>query len=327
MIISKKTDRTYLLELSNKTVETPCFVPSISSIKSNQQILDYLHLIEKSGYNSFLVSAYDLYHLNQKTRKEVETTLKELDKKQFLFYIDNGNYEAYWKNDHDWNFEKFEGILKNIDPTFCFSFDVFWTEQAELERLIDNTITSIAKTAGSQKTGTTIGLIHSHPNLFPKMVRKIVNSINPEIIAVPERELGVSILERASSIKKIRDELEKKDSVIPLHVLGVGNPVSILIYTLCGADMFDSLDWYNSVIDPSSGQFLHFSHKELIECDCEVCKMEKIPYEYQVITHNLVFYVDFLEKIRIAISENEVDEIMKKYLNKKIIQKVKRITG
>lgn len=326
MFISKKTDRTYLLELSNKKLQTPLFIPSISSIKANQQILDYLKLIEKSGYDAFLVSAYDIYQ-NQKNRKEIETTLKELEQKEFLFFLDNGNYEAYWHNNSDWNFEKFEDVLKNLDPTFCFSFDVFWDTNLKLETLVDNTLTSIAKTAGLLKIGTTIGLIHALPQFFPKMVRKIVDSISPEIIAVPERELGADVLARASSIKKIRDVLEKNDTSIPLHILGVGNPVSILIYSLCGADMFDSLDWYNSIIDPASGQFFHFSHKELIDCECEVCKMEKIPYEYQVMTHNLVYYVDFLEKIRTALSENQTDEFLKKYLNKKLIEKVRRITG
>lgn len=327
MIIEKKSFRSFKIEDSGKSFETPLYVPATSSTKANRTVFEYIDLIENVGYPAFLVSAYDYCKLKQEDKKSFEKLLSKHNKRGAFFFLDNGNYEAYWYKDGKWTIDGLKTALETVCPDFCFSFDVFWEKGTNSEIYVKDTVTAIAKTAGSQKTGSTVALFHSKPELFPKVAGKIVNDINPEIVAVPERELGSSIFERALTIKNIRSELNKKTSLIPMHILGTGNPISILVYTLCGADTFDALDWSSTFIDPKTGQQLPFSQKDLVNCNCEACRLKQIPYDYQVMTHNLIFYQAFMEKIRKSLESGTEESLLKEYLTDKNVSEVKKIAG
>jgi queuine/archaeosine tRNA-ribosyltransferase len=326
MYITKKSERSFLVETNGKSIETPFFVAAVSSIKANWTILQYLDLLEKLGYPAFLISAYDLCKLPRDNEADFEKLLSQYSNKSTFFFLDNGNYEAYWYKDQKWNLDGLKAALDKACPDFCFSFDVFWTKGANIEAQIKETVTSIAKTAGMQKLGATIALLHSEPKLFAKITRKVVDNINPEFVAVPERELGSSIFERAQTIKNIRSELDKTDKLIPLHILGTGNPLSILIYTLCGADTYDALDWSSAFIDPKTGQYYHFSQKDLSTCNCEACRMKNVPYDYQVMAHNLIFYRSFLDKIRNSLEAGKINTMLAEYFSKGNSE-IKEITG
>jgi queuine/archaeosine tRNA-ribosyltransferase len=327
LLIKKKSFRSYIVDALGKTFQTPLFIPAISSIKANWTILEYLGLLENLGYPAFLASAYDYCRLNKNDRQNFEGIKSEYSKKQTIFFLDNGNYEAYWYKDQKWTLDGLKTALDTMCPDFCFSFDVFWEKDMKVEKHIKDTVTSIAKTAGLQKTGSTIALLHANPELFPGMIQKVVDYINPEIVAVPERELGFGVFERAQTIKNIRTQLDKTDKPILLHVLGTGNPRSILIYTLCGADMYDALDWSSYFVDPKSGHLYHFSQKDLLNCGCKACRMQKVPYDYQVMAHNLIFYETYLDRIRSSLESGRVDSMLKEYFSGECISEIKKIGG
>lgn len=324
MYLFKKSERSFLIEMNGKSIETPLFVPAVSSMKASWEISEYIDLIRRIGYSAFLVSAYDIH--KHKNKEALTKHLSEKGNKQ-IFFLDNGNFEAYWYRDNTWAFGKFKDILDISYPDFSFSFDIFWNKGTSLSRHIKETTTSIAKTAGEQKSGVTIALIHSKSEEFPEVTRKIIDNISPEIIAIPERELGSGVFEKAQTIKNVRFELDKTKQNVPIHVLGAGNPISILIYTLCGADMYDALDWSNVFVNPNSAQFLNFSQKDLVDCECEACRLRNIPYEYQVMSHNLLFYLSFLDDIRNAVKTTKIDYLLNKYLRKKDIDQIKKLVG
>lgn len=327
MHIIEEHSRSFLIEILGKSFRTPFFVPAISSTKANLKVLEYLDLLKKVEYPAFLISAYDIFKLETQEEKILLKDLSDLTDKRILFFLDNGNYESYWYKDKKWTLENLESVLEKVSPDFCFSFDIFWDESKKIEKHIKETITSTAKTAGMQKTGETIALVHSYHELFPKVVREIVDYINPEIVAIPERELGPGIFTRAQTIKAIRDELNKTEKPIPIHVLGTGHPISILIYTLCGADMYDALVWCSEFINPETAHLFHFSHKDLFDCQCEACRLKNVPYYLQTMTHNLLFYLKFMDKIRDSIKIEKVDKILNRYLREKDVSRVKRIMG
>jgi len=291
----------------------------------NWEFLEYLDLIEMVGYPAFLLSAYDIYKLEESEKETLTKRLSSFAEKRISVFLDNGNYEGYWYNDKTWTLDKLEAVLDIVNPDFCFSFDVFWDKEKGFEKHVEETITSIAKTAGMQKTGSTIALIHAIPEIFPKVTRGIVDYLNPEIIAIPERELGFSVFEKAQTISKIRVELEKTKRSILLHILGAGSPISILIYTLSGADTYDAIDWSNSFIDPETAQRFDFSHRDLVECYCKACKMKKVPYNYQTATHNLLFYLEFFDGIRDSVRNEKLDQILVKYLGERNVSKMKKM--
>ncbi len=327
METSRRHERLFEIETNRKIMRTPFFFPAVSTVKTNLELMEYLRLLRRIDYPGFLVSSYDIYHAGEKEKERVLEYVSESTHGETLTLLDSGYYEAYWHRDREWNIENLEPILNEIAVDFCFSSDVFWDEKTGVRQHAGETITSIARTAGMQRSGTTIPLIHSNPQSFPEIVRMVVEGINPEIVGVPERELGASIFERATTVRRIRDELDKTKQTVPLHILGAGHPISILIYTLCGADIYDALEWCTTTVDRRTGGLYHFIQREMLDCSCTACRMKDMAYHTQTIAHNLVFYLEYTEKIRSAIEENKVGEILKTYVPPSGLKKVERLLG
>lgn len=326
MLIKRTHKRLFHIDTGKKDIDTPFFFPAISSIKTNFSIEEYLSLIRKIGYPGFLASSYDIFN-SKKTKDKIINVISESTEGNFITLLDSGHYEAFWYHDRNWSFKMFESVLNKIVVDFCFSYDIFWGEKTKKQQYIKETITSIAKTAGMQKIGTTIPLIHSKPESFPDIIKGIVEIINPEVIAIPERELGAGIFERAFTVREIRNALDKTNRQILIHLLGTGNPISLLIYTMCGADLYDGLEWCQTVVNPKTGHLFHFAQKDLIDCNCNACKIKDIPYPMQTMAHNLLFYRRFIDEIQSSIKENKEDSILEKYLGPKNSKKFKKIVG
>jgi len=81
-------------------------------------------------------------------------------------------------------------------------------------------------------------------------------------IAVPERELGEGICKKADTVIKIREKLNTIGRYQPIHILGTGNPLSILILAAAGADLFDGLEWCRTVADRDTGFLFHHQQFE-----------------------------------------------------------------
>ncbi len=313
-------DGIYTIEGYSKSIQSPFFYPSISSIHTNHDVHDYFKLIHKTGYPAFLVSAYDLYN-----RKDFIADINSAYKGGFLVLMDSGHYEAFWRKDKKWTFKKLKKILNNLDVDLCFSYDVYYEEKNKAEH-IKETIKYAAMTGGAQKSGITIPIIHGTPENFPDVVKKVVQGINPEMIGITERELGSSLLERAKNLRSIRLELDKTRENIPIHLLGTGNPTSILVYFLCGADFFDALEWCKNVSNPKNGHLYHFVQMDLVDCNCSACKLKNLPYAVKVTSHNLIFYGNFTDEIRSAVLSKNVDKLLNKYLPQHIISEVKKLS-
>ena len=50
------------LYIAGTVLQLPCFFPSVSSVRTNLNPVDYVELLDLSGHPHFLVSAYDLSH-------------------------------------------------------------------------------------------------------------------------------------------------------------------------------------------------------------------------------------------------------------------------
>lgn len=325
MQITRDNKRSFTIETSRKVLKTPFFFPSISTVKTNHKIWDYFNLLKKVSYPGFLISSYDIYKDEKKELLIKE--ISEISEMSIFTLMDSGNYESYWNNDAEWTIKQFESILKEITVDLCLSFDVFWEDGKNIQEHIKETIKYTAITASMQKLGTTIPIIHSDPENFPQIVNGVVEGISPQIIGITERELGASLIERGMNLKKIRDELDKIRTEVPIHLLGTGNPISLLVYTLCGGDLFDALEWCKNVVNPENGHLYHFAQKDLIKCNCKACRLDNIPYHLQTMSHNLIFYETFTEEIRQAIKKDEILGLLNKYLPKHIIPKVMEISG
>lgn len=72
-----------------------------------------------------------------------------------------------------------------------------------------------------------------------------------DILGVTEIELGRSALDRCRSLLRLRALLSTAGLEIPIHVFGSITPAAVTAYFLCGADIFDGLNWLRVGLDGS----------------------------------------------------------------------------
>jgi hypothetical protein len=64
-----------------------------------------------------------------------------------------------------------------------------------------------------------------------------------DVIGVTEKGLGESPVDRMVAIARLRRALDEANCKIPIHVFGSLDPLSICLYTMAGAEIFDGLTW------------------------------------------------------------------------------------
>lgn len=64
-----------------------------------------------------------------------------------------------------------------------------------------------------------------------------------DVFGVTERELGKSAIDRCRGLITLRRALDAAGIAAPIHVFGSIMPAVVTAYFLCGADMFDGLNW------------------------------------------------------------------------------------
>jgi len=210
-----------------------------------------------------------------------------------IILMDSGGYESYWRHDRSWNRRMYFDILKSTAPQLAFSFDY----NHDKGRGLRQSVTQIGKSidAHNRVAGRTtiIPLIHAPADLLPALCQEIAIHLQPIMIAVAERDLGSGIVDRMMTVARIRRALEKSSSIIPLHVLGTGNPRSMLLLTMAGADCFDGLEWCQTVVDRSTALLYHFQQLDLLKCRCKFCLDKTLGYTQKALAHNLLFYAEW----------------------------------
>ena len=143
--------------------------------------------------------------------------------------------------------------------------------------------------------------MHGAVELLPKATQLVAEQLFPVMLAVPECALGEGIFERARTVRKIRNSLDSIGMFVPLHLLGTGNPLSIIYYAIAGADSFDGLEWCQTVVDHDTGRLSHFQHWDLFRHQTDWGRDSPVPYIQSVLMHNLEFYKLFMARLRNAI--------------------------
>lgn len=181
----------------------------------------------------------------------------------------------------------------------------------------------------SDKLGFVPILHGTTSNKLVSLVRWFVKE-KPDLcnfIAVPERDCGVNIIEKAQTIGKIRKILDDEDTnnySRILHILGCGNPISLLLFSFYGANTFDSLDWISNAIDSDRLVVDDFSFLELIDCNCSICTDANRCYTEKVFLHNLLFYQNYVLGIQSLISNDGIRESLNQRVGQNILEKINR---
>lgn len=297
----------------------PCYFPSISSIKTNLSPIEYLRVLVTLQYPHFLISAYDIYHSDEPIKLEMKQLIEKASSNKSVVLLDSGNYESYWWRDSSWIFEKFISVLKNVNSIPAFSFDIQNSDACNSE-IIEQIQTQVL--SEESKNHNIIPIIHAKGSDIEEIAFELVQLTSSKMIAIPERLLGDGIIQRSKTIARIRRRLNQGNRYIPIHLLGTGNPLSILLYVMCGADCFDGLEWCQTTVDHSTALLYHFQLRELFGSQNEFCEITDFPYSQATLAHNLLFYNNWMDRIRDTLSSGKILEMAKKYFSDVFLSKL-----
>ena len=226
--------------------QTPLIVPSFSSkgfpdIKKIHQDLAH-HIVDAS-----LVSAYDLYYekLNQENIYCSD-----------VLFIDSGGYERRVDTELSeiynhaykpkcWNMELYLKQVETIQllaPIVLINYDpdtpISVPDQIEQAMIVFGKYPGFARDFLCKPTTKNNGTINI--NEF------IINLPQMDyfgLIGFTEKELGSSLIKRCKNLVSLRKGMQNHGLDKPIHIFGCIDPLNILAYFICGADVFDGLSW------------------------------------------------------------------------------------
>lgn len=276
-------------------LDLPCFFPSVSSVKTCLEPVDYVELLSASGHALCLISAYDLAHADQERQVRLDRALKKATEQGTVVLLDSGNYEAFWKDDGTWTAESFHGVARQVDHALCFCFDNQEPPDT-VEEITEDIVSRVLKDQVNSR-GSVVPIVHGRPDLLPEATRAAAQQLCPVMVGVPERALGAGILKRMRTVREIRNALDSLGVYYPIHLLGTGDPISIAAYAIAGADSFDGLEWCQSVTDHSTGTLHDLQHWDFFREQTTWGRDDSLPYVQRALMHNLAFYHRFMVEL------------------------------
>lgn len=298
--------RAHRMQIGTADLCLPIYFPSISTVKTALPLLDYVRFLTALNKlnKHFLVSAYDLSTTDAAAQETLRDTLLHARAGGGVVLMDSGNYESFWKgSEASWNQASFHQALNRFPCDFAFGFD----EQApptDRNGHLDLLLARLEQDQVAAGSTEIIPIIHGDPEELPYLCNAVANNSVVVMIAVPERKLGESIFTRAKTVSAIRRSLDHTGRYVGLHLLGTGNPISLALYSVCGADSFDGLEWCQVVVDHESGLLFHFSQADFFAAQTTWAK-EMQSFQAQVLAHNLEFYTDWMYRLSASIHRGE----------------------
>lgn len=317
--IKNNQSRLLKLDFENKTLTTPTYFPSISSVEKNKHFVELVNLILERPHPQMLISAYDYRHYFKKNKK-LASSINNYSKNHFLF-VDSGGYELFWNPLKKWTFDLYKKTILEIKSDLHTSYD----EENNSNKKMEDIFNSIIDDGSLHPSSQYMPIFHANDSKqLVKTIKKFLD-VYPyaiRLLAVRERELGFSLYDRAKTIFEIRKLLKKTGGNQLLHILGAGHPLSIALYSYCGADSFDSTDWYTHVLDHSMCILRDISQLELVYgVSPSIDKNENS--HRNTLVHNLDSYIVLMNKIQAMIRENKLKQyLIKQDISKSFLTKV-----
>ena len=311
-----------VITLGEKKIEMPVFIPSISSFGLKLSLRKLNRIINDVSFPRVLISCYDIHNSQEKSSKDF-IFIKQYVKKNILI-LDSGFYESYWHSDQEWSFEKYSKIITENTFDFYTSYD-YVPNTNNIEISFKNIFKFIEKSYELKKDACFIPVFHSFdPDHLIKIIELYLKE-HQEIgcsIAIPEKELGNDLESIISNIIQIKKIINKYNEEKIFHVLGCGDPLSILIYSFFGVDVFDSRDWAKKVYNRNNLMCYPFSYLNTLNCECEICNSYKGNYTDKVLLHNLIFYENLTNFIKDNIKKRYFKNILSNYFNNGLVNRL-----
>jgi hypothetical protein len=299
----------------------------VSSVKTRYKPLHYIKILTLLKHPLFLVSAYDICKSGPGDQKQIRKLLNSAYGDGRALITDSGNYESYWKQDKGWKIKDYQEFLKSkYHFHYAFSYDKRDQDVGKRAAYrIINELETRVKTEQKYTECSIIPIVHSPLPSLISVVKDVVSRLSPIMVAVPERELGAGIIEKVKTIKAIRVELNRSGQYYPIHLLGTGNPLSMLIYSKYGADSFDGLEWCQTTVNHETGLLYHFQQREFFKDNCPYCQDHSLEYDPATFGHNLYFYSKWMKSIQDSIASENLDDMLIKYIPSELLEALDEI--
>lgn len=290
-------DRSLSLPASGTDLPLPIHIPSVSSVKTKLPVSSYLNFLTDIDYSPYLVSSWDLLHPREGQEGVADhDTQAQLEKEERgIVFLDSGGYESYWMRDSDWSRAQFHNVADKVSAPYAFSYDADRLEPGKANA------SQIVRGVGTDQeavTSTIIPIVHGAPNELPDLCSDVAYSLHPVMLAVPERELGERIRDRARTVRRIRMRLDETGVYYPLHLLGTGDPWSIIVYTALGADSFDGLDWLRVSLRSGNNGIAPFQMSDLVHAIDE--RLQKLTFVQRTLLLNIRAIDAVIRELRTA---------------------------
>ena len=344
---SSHISRALSLISKGKEFSLPAFVRSVSSYETPlvrpDDALLALHLHPSSA--PILISSFDLsqhgasysYQDRAPNLMQFRRLLQSHDERGRIIFLDSGNYESYRlkrgatdESDEDkiWLPKHHLEVLNSEEAVdFTFSFD-----QQSMPGPATSKADRIIEWCGMGQTeNPAIPIIHAAHKSNGKVnfrdlgtvINRVVSELNCDVIAVPERDLGDGITERIKAVRKIRRILNNTGRYRLLHLLGTGNPYTILLLAAAGADLFDGLEWCRLAVDAETGRLHHPHHFDMFwsrmkfsEYDAvrDLFTSSQYPSIFKMLIHNLDFFDSWMKELRLAVHGGHAEQMLRSYM-------------
>lgn len=260
---------TTLAHPSGERLQTPLLVPSFSSKgfgnskDGKSEIATIKNMADQFLTESMLLSAYDIHH------KHIPLPDNAVTK---LTYVDSGGYETSDLQDlstsfiqrvdrKEWN----EGLHLEILmrwPHHIPAVFVTYDNAAEPKTLAEQINAARALIAHFPQQLVTLLVKPETKDQRFAQIKTLISHVEElagiPIIGVTEKELGASFIERMTHIARLRGALDDAGmKQTPIHIFGSLDPISVCLYFLAGAEIFDGLTWLRYGYWDGAAMYLH----------------------------------------------------------------------
>lgn len=322
---SPKLARVLKITRGKKQLSTPTYFPAISAAKLDLPIDHLIDLLVASSYPRILVSVYDISAREPRHRNKMISRIADYSKRGSFVFLDSGIFESFWRRDDKWDYDAYSKWVPKIESDFYFSFDIIPSVDTTRRAFVSSTVRRVHDSSSISKKSECVAILHGiGSEQLITVVKEFLNSY-PQLcgmVAVTEKDCGKSLSKRAGTIVELRRIINSYNPKIALHVLGCGHPISIAVYTYCGADTFDSLDWARFAVERNELKIGDISHLELFKCKCQICSKNFDDPIRKVLLHNLLFYQDFMLKVQAMIKRNTLRDFVLQYVGPEFMAKL-----
>lgn len=320
--------------LESGRVPLPTLFLSVSSFETHLLPDQAVKALTIARAPAILISAWDL--VKRRKPKKLIDALFEYQKTGGFILLDSGNYESSRLSTKYWDVEDLNYAMSVAPHDWAFCFDKrpsFQTKKSkEIGSIVEDIVLGVKR--DQEFTAAPVFPVVHVPRTkssgyqfekIPEVSRLVAEALRPELIGIPERELGAGIRQRIATMKEIRRQLSTLPFYQPVHLLGTGNPWTVATMVAAGADTFDGLEWCRTVVDQQHDRLNHFQHFDLFTYQTELADLavardaledDKVDFAGKVAFHNLDYFLQFGDKLREAVSKGRLEGFVSARLGK-----------